>query len=257
MAATHILSTQGLSKNFGGLKVVEDLTLNVVQGRTTAVIGPNGAGKTTVFNLISGVYQPSSGAVHIDGIDVTQLPSRKRVHAGLARSFQNIRLMSHLTVYENLLVGQHAGLSGNAIVNLFQPFRLQRRHKWHDAAMDALEEYGLADRAHETVDNLPYGLRKRIDLVRAVLSAPKVLLLDEPAAGLNPAETTQLLAHLEIIRRKGTDLVVIEHDMSFIRRLCEHVVVLNFGQKIAEGSLSEVQNDEAVREAYLGKETKG
>lgn len=252
MTATHALSMTHVSKSFGGVHVLHDVSLDVLEGRPTALIGPNGAGKTTIFNVISGVYRPDTGRIAVHGDDVTAVPMRRLVHFGVARSFQNIRLMSHLTVLENLVMGQHARAS--RLRHLFTPFRLFPRHRWWEEARAALADAGLARYADDPVDVLPYGVRKRIDLVRAELAKPRILLLDEPAAGLNEAETIELQEHLGRMAANGTTLVVIEHDMNFVGSLCDHVVALNFGQKIAEGAIGEVRKDPAVRRAYLGAE---
>ena len=250
--AMPFLSIRGLTKSFDGLSVIRDLSFDVMKGASTALIGPNGAGKTTVFNLISGVYDVSGGTISLDGVDVTSMPSRLRIRAGIARSFQNIRLMSHLTVLDNLLVGQHVRAAG--VIALLEPFRLIPNHRWKREAMRELEECGLQRYAHERISALPYGIRKRIDLVRATLASSSLLMLDEPAAGLNATETAELRKHLDLLKSRGVTLLVIEHDMHFVNAICGHVVVLNFGEKIAEGSFADVQTDAKVREAYLGME---
>jgi ABC-type branched-subunit amino acid transport system ATPase component len=250
--ATPFLSVKGLTKSFGGLSVIRDLSFDVQKGTSTALIGPNGAGKTTVFNLISGVYDVSAGSIALGGVDVTTMPSRRRIQSGIARSFQNIRLMQHLTVLDNLLVGQHVRASG--IWDLLQPFRLMRNHRWISGAMAELKACGLERYAHERISSLPYGIRKRIDLVRATLARSSLLMLDEPAAGLNATETGELKLHLDMLKSRGVTLLVIEHDMHFVSAICGHVVVLNFGEKIAEGTFAQVQTDAKVREAYLGTE---
>ncbi len=244
------LAISGLSKSFAGVHAIRDLSFAVPKGQATALIGPNGAGKTTVFNLVSGVYGVDAGTITVNGTDVTHMPSRKRITTGIARSFQNIRLMAHLTVLENLLVGQH--IRASSLVDLLTPYRLIPNHRWKREARAALEESGLGQYADETVSALPYGVRKRIDLVRATLAGANVLMLDEPAAGLNPSETNALRDHLKALVAKGTTLLVVEHDMHFVDSVCESVVVLNFGEKIAEGPLSEVRRDPKVREAYIG-----
>ena len=249
---TAALSISGLSKSFAGVRAIRDLSFEVPKGRTTALIGPNGAGKTTVFNLVSGVYGVDAGTIQVNGVDVTHMPSRKRIGTGIARSFQNIRLMSHLSVLENLLVGQHVRAS--SISALLTPYRLIPNHRWKREARAALAESGLERYADETVSALPYGVRKRIDLVRATLAGANVLMLDEPAAGLNPSETNALRDHLRALMAKGLTMLVVEHDMHFVDSICEKVVVLNFGEKIAEGPLSQVRRDPKVREAYIGAE---
>jgi ABC-type branched-subunit amino acid transport system ATPase component len=247
-----VLTLDHLSKSFGGLQVLRDLSFSVKRGEATALIGPNGAGKTTVFNVVSGVYAPTTGRILLEGQDITAMPSRRRIRHGIARSFQNVRLMTHLSVVENLIVGQHVRASG--LLDLVKPFRLIPNHRWRREAIAALAEAGLEAYANETVGALPYGIRKRIDLVRATLAGASLLMLDEPAAGLNPTETNALRAHLDLLKSRGVTLLVVEHDMHFIGNVCEHVVVLNFGEKIAEGTLADVQRDERVRAAYLGSE---
>jgi len=245
-----VLEVRDLSKSFGGLKVVDRLSFGVARGERLALIGPNGAGKTTVFNLITGVYAPDGGAVVLEGNDITALPSRLRIRRGLARTFQNIRLMAHLTVLENVMIAQYARSPGMAA--LLQPVGFGRANRWRTEARAALAEAGLESYADQMAGGLPYGIQKRIELVRALAAAPRVLLLDEPAAGLNPAETEALHQALEAIAARGVTLVVVEHDMQFVGRLCQRVVVLNFGVKIAECPVTDIHGDPRVREAYLG-----
>lgn len=252
---TPALVLDGVYKAFGGLQVTKNVSFSVEPGSRTALIGPNGAGKTTIFNLISGVYPIDEGSIRVHGKEIRELPSCERIHHGLARNFQNIRLMKHLTVVENLVLGQHSQNTG--LANLLKPFGLSSRHKWWQQAYDALEEAGLADYAHSSVDALPYGLRKRVDLVRALMAKPTVLMLDEPAAGLNPTESEELLRELKLASEKGITLLVVEHDMHFVRNLCEHVIVLNFGELIAEGDMANIQNDPQVQAAYLGSDSEG
>ena len=249
---TPALEVRNLVKNFGSLEVTHDVSFTVNMGERFALIGPNGAGKTTIFNLISGVYPVTSGSILVGGTDITHVPSKKRIGYGVSRNFQNVRLMKHLTVVENLILGQHINAGG--VANMLQPFGMFRRHKWWQSAYEALEEARLSDYADETVDALPYGLRKRVDLVRALLAEPQILLLDEPAAGLNPSETDELMRELKTVARSGVTLLVVEHDMHFVRNLCERVVVLNFGEKVAEGTMEEVEKDPKVQSAYLGVE---
>ncbi len=247
-----VLEIRSLSKSFGGLKVIDALSIGVERGERLALIGPNGAGKTTVFNLITGVYPVDAGKILLEGNDITALPSRYRIRRGLARTFQNIRLMAHLTVIENVMIAQYPRAPGAAA--MLQPVGFGRANRWRAEARAALAEAGLEAYADEPAGALPYGIQKRVELVRALAAAPRVLLLDEPAAGLNAAETEALHQALEAIARRGVTLVVVEHDMQFVGRLCSRVVVLNFGCKIAECAPRDIHADGKVREAYLGAE---
>jgi branched-chain amino acid transport system ATP-binding protein len=250
-----VLSFQAVSKNFSGLRVVDEVSFDVARGSRTALIGPNGAGKTTVFNLISGVYPIDDGKVLLDGVDITSLPDRERTNKGISRSFQNIRLMPHLSAVENVMLGQHA--RARRLGSLLFPLGWLPGNRWAREATDALAQAGLGTYPGEVVANLPYGVQKRIEVVRAMMSDPKVLMLDEPAAGLNEKETEELQLLLEGVSKRGVTLLVVEHDMQFVRSLCDHVVVLNFGKKIFEGPSSEVHRDLGVLEAYLGSEAVG
>ena len=246
-----ILTLDGVSKHFGGLAVIEDMSFSVRRGSCTGLIGPNGAGKTTVFNLITGVYPIDAGRILLDGVDISRIPSRRRIHHGVARNFQNIRLMPHLSALENVLVGQHCRNSG--LLGVLQPVNLVPGNRWREEARAALVEAGLGPYEHATVGSLPYGLQKRIELVRALVARPRLLLLDEPAAGLNPAETDALRERITAIcHDHGITLLVVEHDMHFVGALCAEVIVLNFGRKIAEGPPEQVREEALVREAYLG-----
>ncbi len=250
MSAEPILAIDGVSKSFGGLKVIDDVSFGIRPGERFGLIGPNGAGKTTVFNLISGVYPIDAGRILLEGADIAGLPSRKRIRLGLSRSFQNIRLMPHLSAAENVMLGQHARALG--LMDLMTPIGWLPGSRWRRQAEDALTRAGLDIDPSEVVSNLPYGIRKKIEVVRALMSGPRVLMLDEPAAGLNPKETADLAAFLKTVAAGGVTLLVVEHDMSFVTEVCERVAVLNFGRKIYEGTMAGAQSDPAVREAYLG-----
>ena len=238
-----MLELSDVSKSFGGLKVIDQVSFGVRAGSRTALIGPNGAGKTTLFNLISGVYPVDSGSVKLEGEDITHLPARMRIRRGLARSFQNVRLMPHLSTVENVMLGEHWRAA---------PLALAQGRRAGEAARAALAAAGLGDYPGQVVSNLPYGVQKRIEVVRALAAGPKLLMLDEPAAGLNPAEAEALSKLLERASAEGITLLVVEHNMHFVRRLCDRVVVVNFGRKLFEGTPDEVHRDPAVREAYLG-----
>ena len=247
---SNVLNFKSVDKSFGGLKVIDDVSFSVEQGSRTALIGPNGAGKTTVFNLLSGIYEVDKGSIILDENDITTIPARKRINLGMSRSFQNIRLMPHLSTLENVMLGQHH--LANSFIENFFPLGLIKRNKWAARAEQALIDAGLDNYPGQVVSELPYGIQKRIEVVRALVSNPKLLLLDEPAAGLNSTETKELQNLLERVSTSGTTLLVVEHDMNFVRNLCQRVVVLNFGKKIFEGTPDSVAKDPQVLEAYLG-----
>jgi branched-chain amino acid transport system ATP-binding protein len=250
MSAEAMLRVEGVNKSFGGVKVVRDVNFSVARGGRTALIGPNGAGKTTMFNLISGVIALDSGTITLDGDRIDGLPARKRIGVGLSRSFQNIRLMPHLSVVENILLGQHSRIGG--LGELLSPIGWMSGASGRAEVMRRLEEAGVDVDPDASVSGLPYGTRKRIEVVRALMSRPRLLILDEPAAGLNPRETADLSAFLKTATADGLTLLVVEHDMAFVHGLCDHTVVLNFGQLIYDGPTSGVRDDPTVREAYLG-----
>ena len=252
MAAKPALALNGITKSFGGLTVVENVSFEISAGARMALIGPNGAGKTSLFNLISGVYPIDTGSIVLEGAAIEDMPPRLRVRAGLARSFQNIRLMPHLSVIENVMLGQHVLADGFG--QLFGPLAWRRNRQWRQLAEASLRDAGIEVDPDSDVSTLSYGVRKRIEVVRALMSRPRLLMLDEPAAGLNPRETAELSAFLKSIAREGLTLLVVEHDMSFVHDLCERTVVLNFGRLIYEGPTRGVQDDEEVRAAYLGSQ---
>ena len=225
-----ILALEGLAKSFGGLEVIDDVSFEIERGSRTALIGPNGAGKTTIFNLISGIYPLDRGTVALDNIDITTMATRHRISHGLSRSFQNIRLMPHLSAVENVMLGQH--VRARSALELIKPLGWGPGRRWARQAEKALERAGLEGYPGQVVANLPFGVQKRIEVVRALMAEPKLLLLDEPAAGLNPQEAEELQELLRAVSASGVTLLVVEHDMHFVRRLCEHVIVLNFGRKI-------------------------
>ena len=246
----NILDIGSLKKSFGGLVVIDDVSFAVTKASKTALIGPNGAGKTTIFNLLSGVYDVDSGSIVLDGVDITRTEAHDRVLNGLSRSFQNIRLMPHLSTVENVMLGQQATSRGWR--DMIYPLGILAKNRWRDEAEAALADAGIGTYPGEVVANLPYGIQKRIEVVRAMVAKPKLLLLDEPAAGLNRVETDQLHQLLDRVHQSGVTLLVVEHDMHFVRSLCDHVVVLNFGEKIFEGPPDLVQKDPEVLKAYLG-----
>ena len=251
MASEPALSLKGVTKRFGGLAVSDAIGFDVSRGERVALIGPNGAGKTTLFNLISGVYGIDSGEICLDGAPIQSLAPRHRVRAGLSRSFQNIRLMPNLSVVENIMLGQQSIARGLGAA--LAPIAWQRGNVWRKQAQESMKQAGIDVDPDASIGGLPYGMRKKIEVVRALMGRPRVLMLDEPAAGLNPRETAELSAFLKSFAWPGLSLLVVEHDMAFVRDLCERTIVLNFGRLIYEGPTSGVQHDPLVREAYLGK----
>ncbi len=245
-----LLSVDGIGIAFGGVQVLHDVSFTVPARGRVALIGPNGAGKTTLFNVLCGVHAPSSGRLLLHGRDFTDMPAHRRISLGMSRSFQNIRLMPHLSVVENVMLGQHARAGGWSLFDLI-PRGIPSR--WRREAEARLASFGLSTYPGEAVADLPYGVRKKIEVVRALMSAPQLMLLDEPAAGLNPRETADLKDFLLRIAEDGVAMLVVEHDMSLVRGLCTHAVVLDFGRKIYDGPTERVQEDQAVLEAYLGR----
>jgi len=243
------LALSHVTKRFGGLAVCNDIGFAVPPGARLALIGPNGAGKTTLFNLVSGVYGIDRGSIMLHGQEIHDLPPRKRVRAGLARTFQNIRLMPHLSVIENIMLGQHTLATG--LRSLLTPLAWQRNGAARRQAEESMRSAAIEVDPDAAVSGLPYGLRKRIEVVRALMSRPRVLMLDEPAAGLNPRETAELSDFLKSVAH-GLTLLIVEHDMSFVHDLCDRTVVLNFGSLIYDGLTQGVQENAQVREAYLG-----
>ncbi|MBB6305825.1 ABC transporter ATP-binding protein [Xanthobacter tagetidis] len=246
------LFLHGVTLAFGGLTVIDSLDIQVMPGSRTGLIGPNGAGKTTVFNLISGVYRPNAGEILLDDEAIDAVPLDRRVRLGIGRTFQNLRMMKHLTVLENIMLGQHThvGLWQRMLVPLNSPFNRAGLTETRAAA----QLMGLSAHADLLADGLPYGVQKRIEIARALVTRPRLLLLDEPAAGLNSSERDELLSILLTQLPKEMSVLIVEHDVAFVSSLCDHVVALNFGRKIAEGRAEAVCSHPAVIEAYLGKD---
>ena len=250
-----ILRVDGISLAFGGLKALRNVSLNVAAGSITALVGPNGAGKTSLFNAISGFYRPQTGLVRFDGRDITGMPAPHRAKIGLARTFQNIALFRGLTVLDNIKLGRHAHLRTSLVEALFYYGRPRReemelRAEVEERVIDFLE---IDHIRHAPVGALPYGLQKRVELARALAMKPRLLMLDEPVAGMNREETEDMARFILDVREEwGVTILMVEHDMRLVMDISDHVIVLNFGEVIARGLPADVQRNEEVAKAYLG-----
>jgi len=249
-----LISLDGLTKSFGGLTAVKNLTFGVDAGAIVSLIGPNGAGKSTVFNLITGIYRPTSGAVVFDGRDISGQKPNAVAEAGIMRTFQNIRLFAYMTVLENVMVGRHTRMHAKPWDDaLHSRYERNEEKACKQRAMELLEWFGIARYATDWARNLPYGMQRRLEIARALVSEPKLLLLDEPAAGTNPAEKIDLMKLVQAIRDRGVTVLLIEHDMKLVMGISDYVHVLDYGEEIAHGKPDEVRHDQRVIEAYLGK----
>lgn len=253
-----MLEVRNVNKAFGGLQAISDLSFTLGQGEIVSVIGPNGAGKTTVFNLITGVYKPDSGDILYEGHSIKGLTPSTIANRGVARTFQNLRLFTNLTVLENVLIPQHHSLRSNWLAAVLRtPGYLKQERTMHELALEKLSFFGprlMSFRLHQPVEVLSYANRRRTEMARAMATGAKLLLLDEPSAGMNPKETREIT---EIIRRMrdegGYTILLVEHKMNLVKDISDRVIVLDYGRKLAEGAYHEVVNDPAVIEAYLGK----
>jgi branched-chain amino acid transport system ATP-binding protein len=250
-----LLEVKNLGISFGGLRAVDGFTINIEKGQLYGLIGPNGAGKTTVFNMLTGVYVPSDGSIVLDGVDITGKKTIDINKAGVARTFQNIRLFKEQSVLDNVKIGLHNQMSYSTLTGVL---RLPKFHKvereMDERAMELLKVFDLDKEANYLSSNLPYGKQRKLEIARALATNPKLLLLDEPAAGMNPNETKELMDTIHFVRDKfDMTILLIEHDMKLVSGICEELTVLNFGQVLAQGKTSEVLNNPEVIKAYLGE----
>ncbi len=250
-----VLEIRNISKRFGGISALTDVSFQIEEGEIFGLIGPNGAGKTTMFNVITNMYVPSEGSVLFGGKPITGMKPHKITNMGICRSFQNIRLFQQMTVLENVMVGGHTRSSAGVIQSVFRlPSQRKEEADLKKKAEKLLELVGLASHSSMMAENISYGQQRRLEIARALASDPKLLLLDEPAAGMNEKETDSLYELIKEVQKRGITVLIIEHDMPLVMKLCDRITVLNFGKKLAEGTPDQIQNNESVIEAYLGTE---
>ena len=250
-----VLDVRNLGIDFGGLTAVDGFNITIGPTEISGLIGPNGAGKTTIFNLLTGVYQPTRGSILIKGIDTKGMPTFKVNKLGIARTFQNIRLFSDMTALDNVKVGMHNEMKCSFVASLLRlPSYYKAEKKANEKAMELLEFMGLGDIADQKAGSLPYGVQRRLEICRALASNPAIILLDEPAAGMNPSETTELMHQIRRIRDNfQIAIFLIEHDMNLVMNVCEAIAVVSYGKIIAKGTPDEIKKNPAVIEAYLGR----
>ena len=250
-----VLKATDLTIIFGGLKAVDNFNIEIKEGELVGLIGPNGAGKTTVFNMLTGVYIPTSGTVELRGQDVTKMIPHNRVKIGISRTFQNIRLFKRMSVLENVKVASNVHMTYGILAGIFKTKSYRKEEeKSTKEALEILEVLGLSEYKDEEAQNLPYGKQRKLEIARALASHPAILCLDEPAAGMNPIETEELMETIQIVRKKfNTAVLLIEHDMKLVMGICEWIKVISFGKEIATGVPEEIKNNKEVITAYLGE----
>ncbi|MCZ8124195.1 MAG: ABC transporter ATP-binding protein [Magnetospirillum sp.] len=249
-----LLKVEGLTKEFGGVRAVSDVSFAVEPGTIHSVIGPNGAGKTTLFNLVTGVYTPTAGTVTLDGRDLTALSTAARAKLGMQRTFQNLQIFFNMTAIENVMVGRHLHLGTGLVASLLGLPKIRRETRLaREKAAELMHRVGLEKWLDADADAMPYGALKRLEIARALAAEPKLLLLDEPAAGLNPKETVEIDELIREIARGGVTVVLVEHDMKLVMNVSDRILVLDYGRKLAEGTAEEVRRNPDVVKAYLGE----
>ncbi|GFO69876.1 ABC transporter ATP-binding protein [Geomonas limicola] len=250
-----MLRLEGIGKRFGGLTALQGIEFSVTKGSITGIIGPNGAGKTTLFNIATGIYPPSEGKVLLEGTDISQFPPERRARLGLVRTFQNIELFGKMTVLENVMVGLHTQSSSGLFACSFRmPWQMSEERRIREKALEWLEFAGITELADVEAGTLSFGKGRLLEIARAMALEPKLLLMDEPAAGLNSRETAELAELIKRIRDRGVTVALVEHDMDLVMDICDALVVLNLGTMLAEGTPREIQENQAVITAYLGEE---
>jgi ABC-type branched-subunit amino acid transport system ATPase component len=250
-----MLSIEGVTKIFGGLTALQDVSFALVKGQITGIIGPNGAGKTTLFNVITGIYRPTAGRIILDGADITGVAPEKLARRRLVRTFQGIELFGQMTVLENVMVGLHTRSRRGFLSSAFRlPGQIREERRIREQAARWLEFTGISELAGLQASGLPFGKGRLLEIARALALEPRIILMDEPAAGLNSRETLELSATIRKIRDSGVTVAVVEHDMELIMDICDRIIVLNIGQKLAEGTPREIQENEKVITAYLGED---
>jgi len=251
----YLLEVRDLTKHFGGIRAIEEVRFRVMEGSITSIIGPNGAGKTTLFNCLTGITQPTKGRVSFLDTEITGFRSSSIVKLGIARTFQNIRLFKEMSVLENIMVSQHCRTGAGLFASILRGNAFKKEEKIiEEKALEYLELVGLEDFAETLSWNLPYGSQKRLEIARAIATEPRLMLLDEPTAGMNPQETSEMMELIKKLQELGKTIILIEHDMKVVMGISENIVVLDHGVRIAEGAPGEIRKNPLVIEAYLGKE---